>query len=415
MSHRHVACAFLLLLSACTTRPLAPNPTGAEASAAGPAPVAPAPVAREPDENDEDPMLARAGIAHAVLEEAFLTPMTPVDNIDSPASWTAPDGKVWLLATAKEGERLVIYDGDTGRTLAAHGSAGTGDGQFRRANGIAVHDDLALVVERDNRRVQVLALPSMRTLGTFGQEQLVQPYGLWVHTVAPGQLEVLVTDAYMAGTDAAGEDVTPPLEQLDRRVQRYRLTVGPDRIDARHVGSFGDTTAAGAIRIPESLWGDPASGRLLVSEEDTATGTALREYGIDGRFRGRTIGLGQFQAQAEGIALWTCPDGSGYWLATDQFKDRSLFHVYDRQSLAHLGAFAGRTVANTDGVWLHQAATRQFPAGVFYAVHDDMGVGAFDWRDIARAVGLRETCDQPPAVAWNPPPTANPRHAGDPR
>src|SRR5690606_37178919 len=115
------------------------------------------------------------------------------------------------------------------------------------------------------------------------------------------------------------------------------------RLQARAEGAFGDVGEAGAIRIPESIWGDPANGRLLIAEEDVATGTAIRDYAIDGRFRGRTVGLGLFEAQAEGIAMWQCADGSGYWIATDQFKDRSLFHVFDRRTLEHVGAFAGAT------------------------------------------------------------------------
>ena len=90
--------------------------------------------------------------------------------------------------------------------------------------------------------------------------------------------------------------------------------------------------------------------------------------------------------------MWQCADGSGYWITTDQFMDRSVFHLYDRVSLTHLGAFAGNTVANTDGVWLNQSATTRFPNGVFYAVHDDQGLGAFDWRDIAQALNLRSDC-----------------------
>ncbi len=35
------------------------------------------------------------------IAEAFLSPMTPADNIDSPAAWRAPDGALWLIATAK--------------------------------------------------------------------------------------------------------------------------------------------------------------------------------------------------------------------------------------------------------------------------------------------------------------------------
>lgn len=372
MPHRLLPAAIALALAACAAPPIAE---------------------REPDETDADPMLADAGIAYSTVAETFVTARTPDDNIDSPAAWRAPDGKTWLLATAKEGERLVIYDGDTGATIRTHGSPGDGAGQFRRANGIFVSGDLVFVVERDNRRVQVLELPSLRTLGTFGSEELLQPYGLWLQPQGDNGFDLLVTDAYMAGEDANGDDITPPLVQLDRRVHRYAVSIDADGgASARHVGSFGDTTEAGAIRIPESLWGDPMHDRLLISEEDTVTGTAVREYDIAGHFRGRTIGLGTFKAQAEGLALWACPDGSGYWLATDQFKDHSLFHVYDRVSLEHLGAFAGNTVSNTDGVWLQQSATTRFPDGVFYAVHDDQAVGAFDWRDIARTLKLRMTC-----------------------
>lgn len=350
------------------------------------------PADHEPDHNDEDPMLADAGIAHETVAEAFITARTPDDNVDSPALWRAADGRALLLATAKATGRLMAYDGDTGASLAPVGRRGAGAGEFDRPNGIFVIDDLVFVVERDNHRVQVLRLPDMQPLGHFGAADLRQPYGIWLHATAPGRYDVRVTDAYMAGVDANGDDIVPPLAELDERVRRYDVRIDGDTVQAVFTGTEGDTGAAGAIRIPESIWGDTVHGRLLVAEEDTATGTALREYRMDGRYAGRTIGEGLFKAQAEGIALWQCEDGSGYWLATDQFKDLSLFHVFDRQSLVHLGAFAGATTANTDGVWLHQAGTAAFPAGVFYAVHDDMAVAAFDWRDIARSLDLRTSC-----------------------
>lgn len=350
----------------------------------------------EPDQKTAaaDPLLASAGVAHARVREAFVTAATPDDNVDSPALWNDGRGHVVLYATGKASSRLLRYDGDSGASQGSLGGPGTAAGQFERPNGIFSIDDLLFVVERDNRRVQVLRLPQGQSLGFFGSAELQQPYGLWLRKLADGHYDVLVSDAYMAGKDAAGDDVVPPLDQLDRRLRRYAVSVGADRVDARLSASLGDTSTAGAIRIPESLWGDPAHDRLLVAEEDTVTGTAVREYDLAGRYRGRTLGLGLFKAQAEGIALWQCADGSGYWITTDQFKDRSLFHVFDRVSLEHKGAFAGDTVANTDGVWLHQGATARFPAGVFYAVHDDQAVGAFDWRDIAAALKLRQDCSQ---------------------
>ena len=352
------------------------------------------PEAREPDQRSgAEPLLATAGIAHARVQEAFVTAATPDDNVDSPALWISPDGTALLLATAKASGRLLRYDGDSGQAQGSVGTPGAAAGQFDRPNGIFTIDDLVFVVERDNRRVQVLRLPQLRSIGSFGNAELQQPYGLWLRKLPDGHYDVLVSDAYMAGKDAAGDDIVPPLAQLDRRLRRYDVRVQADAVQATLSASLGDTGSAGAIRIPESLWGDPRHDRLLVAEEDTVTGTALREYDLAGRFRGKTLGLGLFKAQAEGIALWQCADGSGYWIATDQFKDRSLFHVFDRQSLAHLGAFAGDTVANTDGIWLHQAGTRRFAQGVFYAVHDDQAVGAFDWRDIAKALKLKSACD----------------------
>lgn len=368
-----------LLMGACSVQ-YTPSATETAVSATAPSQE------KEPDEQSEqDPLLAEQSLSFASVDEAFLTPLTPEDNVDSPASWTAPDGQTWLIATAKSTHRLLVYRGDTGELLRTVGEQGAAPGQFDRPNGVFVIDNLVLAVERDNRRVQVLRLPEFTPLGSFGEAELQQPYGLWLRRSENGY-EVLVSDAFM---DPSDEDTVPPLDQLSRRFQRYRFEVQGEVLQARLLGSFGATDAAGAIRIPESLWGDEAHDRLLIAEEDQADGTRIKPYRLsDLGYAGRDLGAGLFRAQAEGIALYACADGSGWWIATDQFKDRSLFHVFERASLAHLGSFAGRTVANTDGVWLDQGASARFPQGVFYAVHDDQGVGAFDWRDIAAALQL---------------------------
>ena len=387
--------AFSVLAASLALAACQPGAPSSQAPVASDAAAEPGPIhEREPDELEEDALLADVGTPHQVVAEAFSSADVPEDNVDSLASWVAGDGKTWLIATAKEGDQgLVVYDGDTGERLRGVGTVGSELGQFKRPNGIFVHGDYLFVVERDNQRVQVLALPGFEALGSFGEAVLEKPYGLWLRPLPDDTLEVLVTDAYMAGEDEQGEDIVPPVAELDRRIQRFIVTTNARAVTAQHAGSVGDTSEAGAIRIPESLWGDVANDRLLVAEEDAATGTALREYSLVDGFLGRTHGLDRFSAQAEGIALWACEDGSGYWIATDQFKDRSLHHVFDRQDLGWRGAFAGEKTANTDGVWLHQAATARFPAGVFYAVHDDMGVAAFDWRDVAKALELPENCN----------------------
>lgn len=141
-----------------------------------------------------DDMADSATLGPVLVNEAFATPMTPDDNIDSVASWSSPDGDVLVLATAKSTHRLVVYDGFTGEFVRHVGEPGVGRGEFDRPNGIAVADDLAFVVERDNRRVQVLQLPGMETVAMFGSDVLELPYGLWVHAVGDGY-ELYVTDA----------------------------------------------------------------------------------------------------------------------------------------------------------------------------------------------------------------------------
>ena len=103
--------ALTLLLAACASAPRDATIAGAD---------------REPDEYEADDVLLRNhDVPHVVVAEAFVTPSTPEDNIDSPASWLQ-DGKLMLVASAKATDQLVVYDGDTGKRLVLCASAGQG-------------------------------------------------------------------------------------------------------------------------------------------------------------------------------------------------------------------------------------------------------------------------------------------------
>ncbi|MBD8694982.1 phytase [Stenotrophomonas sp. CFBP 13718] len=363
----------LALASGCT--PSAPTAEGAAAATKG------APVATDATTTPRQ--------VHT-LAEAFLTPMTPDDNIDSPAAWKAPDGKTWLIATAKATDKLVVYDGSTGTPLRDVGSAGSALGQFDRPNGISIIDDLMWIVERDNHRVQVFSLPDFTPLAVFGADDLRKPYGLWVDKGRDGYT-VYVTDSWDNGEDAQGNDILPPLTELDKRVRQYHVTRDGAKVQATLTASIGDTSEAGALRVVESIWGDPANDRLLIAEEDESYASEFKVYTMAGRFTGTTFGRDVFKAQAEGVMLRTCGK-DGWWITTEQAKDRSVFHLFDRHSLKPVGAFQGNTVANTDGIWMMQQGTPRFPHGALYAVHDDQGVVAFDWEQIAKALSLPLEC-----------------------
>lgn len=302
-------------------------------------------------------------------------------DVDTPALWT--DGtRSLVVVTAKATHDLKLFDGVDGSFVRALGREGEGLGDFRRPNGVIVHGPYALVVERDNHRVQVLRMPEGRSLGVFGSEELEYPYGLAAMGSA-GELTVWITDDY-----EYEEDVVP--DDLTRRVHRFDVTLSPHGAPkvAGH-RAFGAPHGDGALRVVESIQVDPEMGRLFVADESRRS---YLEYGLDGRFRGGRLGAGRIEGDPEGIMLVRCGAEGGVWTVTDQQEDVSLFRLFERSSLEPRGVFRGRTTANTDGATFVPGPVPGFPRGVIYAVHDDQAISAFDWGDVVDGLALGSDC-----------------------
>ncbi len=332
----------------------------------------------------------------ATVPERYVSPEFADEELDSLVTWAAPDGRTWVIASGKASHRLSVFDAESGRRLRTVGGPGQGAGQFDRPNGLAVTRlggrDLLFVVERDTPRVQVLVLPAFEPIGEFGRDALRSPYGIWLSPAARGEVEAYVTDSFMYGKRF---DVVPPLPELSQRVRRFSVRVDESGVQEVALGSFGDTTEAGALRMVESLAGDPANDRLLIADEATgpvARHSNLREYTLAGRYTGRSLPEGSFDAEAEGVALWTCADGGGYWIAVDQLTPLTRFHLFDRRTLAWRGTWTGRSTADTDGIALHAAPMPGFPHGALFAVDKDKAVAAFDLQDVAGALGVSAGC-----------------------
>jgi 3-phytase len=369
------ACA-ALLLAACASAPTAQAPSPTPVADAAGTPVAPVP---------------------QTVAEAWESARTPAEELDSLATWTTEDGGTWLIASAKSTHRLVVYDGQTGVELRTVGGKGAGPGEFNRPNGLAVFGDRLFVVERDNHRVQVFALPSFAPVGSFGADVLRSPYGIWLNETEPDELEAYVTDSFMYGKRF---DELPPYAELDQRVRRFRVQFDQDgALRTSDNGAFGATDPATALRIVESIAGDPAADRVMVADESRSDdnghrGSTLREYSLAGVASGRSMPQGSFAAEAEGVALWNCPDGGGYWIAVDQLAPLTVFHLFDRDTLEPRGSFQGKATAYTDGVALDATASARFPGGALYAVDNDVAVTAFDLRDVVATLGLAADCVQ---------------------
>lgn len=324
-----------------------------------------------------------------VIAETFMTPYDEAEDVDSPAIWHGSSGEHWLLATAKAGDKIWIYDAADGSVLQPFGSEGTDDGQFNRPNGIAVVEDLMLVVERDNARMQIVRLPGLETVGYVGETTLVRPYGIAAFASANGVIETYVTDNY----ETADEQI-PPDSELDTRVHHYRIQITQDGLESDLVKTFGETSGDGVLRKVESIVADVANEVLMISDESAGVSRYLI-YGFDGTFSGRSLGAGHFPHEAEGIVLYECADGSGYWIGTDQDEGINTFVIFDRATHEYLGSFTGETTRNTDGVALTQSSFGPFESGAFFAVHNDGGVGAISWSEIAAAIGIRSDCVMP--------------------
>lgn len=317
----------------------------------------------------------------ARIPEAWRSAPDRGDNLDSLAIWQGPGGQRWVIGTGKATDRLTVHDLETGSLLRHVGAPGPGRGQLSRPNGIAVTGDLLFVVERDNHRIQVFRLPGFEPLGWFGESELRKPYGLTILEEGNGRLEMWVTDDFEAS----------PGPELGQRLRRYLVQTSGQQVTARMLGAAGATEGPGALLKVESIQADPEQKLLLVADE---TGRSLDVYDLEGRFTGRQI-QGLFDADPEGIVLYRCPGGGGYWVTTEQRDARTRFHVLDRKTLDPVGVFTGETTGNTDGIALTQEGSPRFPQGALLAVHDDRAVAAFDWRVIAETLKLRECPESP--------------------
>ena len=323
----------------------------------------------------------------AVIKESFTTPRDESDNVDSPALWHGGEGQNWLLATAKEGNAIIVYDAANGEKIGRFGSIGTGLGELSRPNGIAGIDDYAVVIERDNHRVQVFILPEFKPLGVFGESVLRSPYGITIDRFE-GKYHLYVTDNY-----ETPEEETPPADSLDRRVHHFAFTVEDNRVAAEHIKAFGDTSGEGVLYKVESILADRIYNRLLIADEHEDH-RDIKIYDTDGRFTGQIIPHNYFFYEPEGIVLWECEaDSSGYYLIVDQGKINNTFQVFDRKTLEYIGGFSGEITRNTDGTAITQKAFGDFRYGAFYPVHNDGSLTAISWQDIAGTLGLRNDCD----------------------
>lgn len=319
------------------------------------------------------------------IKEDFLTERNELDNVDSPTVWHGKNGENWLLTTAKETDKILIYDAENGKFLKEFGKEGKTLGELDRPNGIVVAKDFLFIVERNNKRVQVLSLPQLKPIGFVGENILKKPYGITFYNEGE-KIILFVTDNY-----ETPQETIPPREELGKRVKKFELKFINGKLESKLVKSFGETQGNGILTKVESIFVDKNYNRLLVADEFEKQKN-IKIYTLDGDFTGKVIGNGIFKFEPEGIALYECDEENGFWFTTDQDDFKNTFYIFDRKTLELKSSFAGEIIANTDGISLTQKSFGKFSKGVFYAVHDDGNIGAISLKTIFERIELSTNC-----------------------
>lgn len=311
---------------------------------------------------------------YITISEDVVSNWDEANNIDSPAFFKDGDTP-YIVATSKEKDFLQVYDAITLKELQKIGKSGSGETEFSRPNGIWIIDKLMLIVERDNHRVQVFTLPNYQHIGFIGQNKLIKPYGLSVHKTGD-EYTLFVTDDF-----ESDEDKEPNPDIIDKRVKQFTFTINNNKLSSKFIRNIGETNGDGRLFVVESIFADPENNILLISDESNLNKN-IKVYDLEKGTFIKNIGSGLFKYQAEGIALYDCGNGSGFWLTTDQDKGNNTVHIFDRKTLDYKTSFKTKTTQNTDGVWLTQLPVGKYNEGLFIMVNDDGGVSNFDLKNL---------------------------------
>src|SRR6185503_153496 len=360
--------------------------------------------------------LASSALAAAEfhVEPVFETAIRPGANVDSVAVWRdreQPERSL-LFVSAKNDDRLEVYRAATGLPHDPPFIGGKLNsrepGQFNLPHAVWVlYDvpwkgsfrDLLLTTEQLNSRVQVFALPELAYLSPFAVGEIERGHGLAAYQDG-SSFYVYVADSLAAN---------------DAKIKKYRLFETDLGFGAQLVRAFGEKAGPGLLYGGvESILADPAYDRLHVCGDEAPGRPEIIVYDLGGNYTGVNYGDPQFEFEQEGIALYETGRDQGYLIIAEQYEPSqpTEFEVFDRATLAPLGHFenppSSRLVTQiTDGVYLCQMPLPGLPNGAFYASDLDTDVDAYDWTDIAEAMGLEIVAlDRPSFPGTGPAPAS---------
>ena len=304
----------------------------------------------------------------------------PELNIDSLATWSE-DNKIIIFITSKNTNEILILYGENIKYPYTFGSIGFGQygtnlGDFNRPNGISVINNILFVVERDNHRVQVFEIPSLKLLGSFGSNVLIAPYGICSIEKKEEEYNysIFVTD------DATKEILNFLVNIKNSNIMnvKYKSIIKSNKL-----------VKLGRI---ESIHPDVEYERLLIADELEKNIKIFKlTENLEWKYE-RTIGNNIFSGEPEGITLIQTDEKNGIYITTDQSIENNKFHMWNREDLKYLGYFSNPEIQNTDGICITQ---NDYNSGKFYAVHNDCAIACINIKDILAGLNNKSNYIKP--------------------
>lgn len=327
--------------------------------------------------------VAQGGDGVAVVKPFWLSAAVEGGELAALAAWRGPNGQVLVVTTARAKHQLIAIDGITGVRARMIGGEGSRAGQLSSPSGIALWNDVALVSDRDNQRIQAFSLPFLKPMGAITDSMvLVAPLGLALAPADSGRADLFVTnDMHLSTNEETHGDA------FRRRVLRFRLTRMAGVVKGLLERFFGDTADGGLLLTVDAIAADQDNESVVVAD---AAARDLNVYGFDGGFVDE-FGHAQLVGTPAGIALYACDKESGFWIVAEKHATRNRFHLFERASYKYRGAFALAGVVDTDGIALlpGKAGAMQ---GAFYATTGGTKIAAVSFAAVLAAMKLPDPC-----------------------
>lgn len=233
-------------------------------------------------------------------------------NLDSITSWNN-----LILVSSKNNHSILCFNKNTGKLVQTIGSKGFDHDKFNRPNGLKVINDYLFIVERDNKRCQIINMKTKEAISYFGFKNLKKPYGI-DGLFYKDQYIIFITD------------------EKKEIVFKFNIIIRDDEIKKISSDTFLELSGAKL----ESILLDETNNRILVADEKMKK---IRIFSLSGILIKNIENI--FEGDPEDMVR---TDDS--YIFTDQIKEGTYFHVFDIKNMEYKHTLYNDLVKNSDGL-----------------------------------------------------------------